>query len=189
MFPTAARWCIAILAGALTLPAALSAGAQDSTATVELRLWQHVEDPLRIYVSARHEAGSWATLGTIRLALDRENSRRTFCYGDTSLGVPLTSGNLTTNVELRVWQRIANPLHLYVSARHEAGSWATLGTIPLALDRENSRRTFRLGDTSLEVPLPAGEPAQPLAETQHLRWLRHTHADLYRQLTRLPWGQ
>ena len=60
------------LAGALALSAVLPAGAQDSTATVELRVWQRIESPLRIYVSARHEAGSWATLGTIPLSLDHE---------------------------------------------------------------------------------------------------------------------
>ena len=187
MLSAATRWVVVLLAGALVLSAVLPAGAQDSTATVELRVWQRIESPLRIYVSARHEAGSWATLGTIPLSLDRENSRGTFRYGDISLEVPLASGSLTTNVELRVWQRIEDPLRIYVSARHEAGSWATLGTISLPLDRENSRGTFRYGDISLEVPLPPGEPAQPLAETQNLRWLRHAHPDLHRQITTLPW--
>ena len=156
MPPAATRWFIAVLAGALALAAALPASAQDSTATVELRVWQGIAAPLRIYVSARHEAGSWATLGTIPLALDRVSSRGTFRYGDISLEVPLASGDLTTNVQLRVWRSIANPLSIYVSARHEAGSWATLGTIPLALDQESSRGTFRYGDISLDVPLPFG---------------------------------
>ena len=187
MLSTTARWFIVSLAGVLTLLVALPASGQGSTATVELRVWQRIEDPLRIYVSARHETGSWATLGTIPLPLDRENSRRTFRYGDISLEVPLPSGNLTTNVELRVWQRIEDPLRIYVSARHEAGSWGTLGTIPLPLDRENSRRTFRYGDIFLEVPLPSGDPSQPLAETQNLRWLRQSHPGLHRDLTTLPW--
>ncbi len=164
MLRPTARWLIVSLAGLLALSAAIPASAQDLTATVELRVWQRIQDPLGIYVSARHQAGSWATLGTIPLSLDRENSRGTFRYGDISLEVPLASGNLTTTVELRVWQRIQDPLGIYVSARHEAGSWATLGTIPLSLDRENSRGTFRYGDVSLEVPLPgprlvAGPPA------------------------------
>ncbi|MCY3506106.1 MAG: hypothetical protein OXH41_08090 [Chloroflexi bacterium] len=183
----ATRWFIAALAGALALAVALPAGAQDSTATVELRVWQRIGDPLRIYVSARHEEGSWATLGTIPLALDRENSRGTFRYGDTSLEVPLASGNLATTVQLRVWQHIANPLRIYVSARHETGSWATLGTIPLSLDGVSSRGTFRYGDIALDVPLPPGEPSQPLAETQNLRWLQHHYPDLHRQLTTLLW--
>ena len=158
---TTARSLIVLFAGLLTLSAALPASGQDLTATVELRVWQRIEDPLQIYVSARHEAGSWAVLGTIPLPLDRENSWRTLRYGDTSLEVPLASGNLTTNVGLRVWQRIQDPLQIYVSARHEAGSWAALGTIPLPLDRENSRGTLRYGDISLEVLLASGEPPQP----------------------------
>ena len=187
MLSTAARWFIAILVGVLALSAALPARAQDSTANVELRVWQRIADPLRIYVSARPEDGSWNTLGTISLPLDSETSSGTFRYGDISLEVPLGSGNLTTNAELRVWQRIESPLRIYVSARHEAGSWATLGTISLPLDRENSRRTFRYGDISLEVPLPSGDPSRPLAETQNLRWLRQSHPDLHRDLTTLPW--
>ncbi|MYJ74201.1 MAG: hypothetical protein F4089_03465 [Gammaproteobacteria bacterium] len=163
MLRIAARWFVASLAGLLALSAALPASAQDSTATAELRVWQRIGDPLQIYVSARHEAGSWATLGTIPLALDRENSSGTFRYGDISLEVPLASGNLTTTVELRVWQRIGDPLQIYVSARHEAGSWNTLGTIPLPLDQETKSGTFRYGDTSLEVPLLSGEPSQPPA--------------------------
>lgn len=183
----ATRWFVAVLAGALALAVALPASAQDSTATVELRVWQRIGDPLRIYVSARHEEGSWATLGTIPLALDRENSRRTFRYGDVALDVPLASANLATTVQLRVWQHIANPLRIYVSARHEAGSWATLGTIPLSLDGVSSRGTFRYGDIALDVPLPPREPSQPLAETQNLRWLQHHYPDLHRQITTLPW--
>ncbi|MDE2934851.1 MAG: hypothetical protein OXS47_13420 [Chloroflexota bacterium] len=183
----ATRWFVAVLAGALALAVALPASAQDSTATVELRVWQRIGDPLRIYVSARHEAGSWATLGTIPLALDGVSSRRTFRYGDVALDVPLASANLATTVQLRVWQHISNPLRIYVSARHEAGSWATLGTIPLTLDGVSSRGTFRYGDIALDVPLPSGEPSQPLAETQNLRWLQHHYPDLHGQLTTLPW--
>ena len=83
------RWLIVALVGALTLSIAISVTAQDSTTNVQLRVWQHTEDPLRIYVSARHEEGSWNTLGTIPLALDQENSRGTFRYGDITLAVPL----------------------------------------------------------------------------------------------------
>ena len=195
MLSITARGLSLSLAGLLALSAALPASAQDLTAAVELRVWQRIDDPFRIYVSARHKAGSWNTLGTIPLSLDRENSRGTFRYGDISLEVPMASGNLTTNVELRVWQRIADPLRIYVSARHEAGSWSTLGTIPLPLDQETSSGTFRYGDTSLEVSLPSAEEpppppietSRPLADTQNLRWLRHHHVDLYRRIAALPW--
>ena len=118
------------------------------------------------------------------------NRSGSFRYGDIALGVPLpgaTSQDSTANVELRVWQHTANALSIYVSARPEDGSWNTLGTIPLALTGQTSSGTFRYGDITLGVPLPSGEPSQPLAETQNLGWLRDTHGDLYRQLTTLTW--
>ena len=184
------RWLLVVLAGLLTFLVALPAAAQTETGNVELRVWQRVANPLRIYVSARPEDGSWATLGTIPLPLDEETSSRTFRYGDITLAVPLpgaASQDATANVELRVWQRIAEPLRIYVSARPEGGDWATLGTIPLPLDEETSSGTFRYGDITLGVPLPSGDPSQPLAETQNLLWLRQSHPDLHRDLTRLPW--
>ena len=190
MLSTTARWFIVSLAGLLALSVALPASGQDLTATVELRVWQRIEDPLRIYVSARPEDGSWNTLGTIPLPLDQLNRSGSFRYGDIALGVPLpgaTSQDSTANVELRVWQHTANALSIYVSARPEDGSWNTLGTIPLALTGQTSSGTFRYGDITLGVPLPSGEPSQPLAETQNLGWLRDTHGDLYRQLTTLTW--
>ena len=184
------RWLLVVLAGLLTLLVALPATAQTEAANVELRVWQRIEDPLRIYVSARPEGGSWGTLGTIPLALDQRNSRGTFRYGDIDLGVPLpgaASQDSTANVELRVWQRIADPLRIYVSARPEGGSWSTLGTIPLALDQQNSRGTFRYGDIALAVPLPAVATQQPFPDTQNLRWLEWNHPALYRQVEGLRW--
>ena len=187
MLSTATRWFTVSLAGLLALSVALPASAQDSTATVELRVWQHIEDPLRIYVSARPEDGSWSTLGTIPLPLDQLNRSGSFRYGDIALGVPLpgaTSRDSTANVELRVWQHTANALSIYVSARPEDGSWNTLGTIPLALTGQSSSGTFRYGDITIRVPLPSGND---LTETQNLRWLKQSHPDLHRDLTTLPW--
>ena len=192
MLSTTARWFIVSLAGLLTLLVALPASAQTATANVELRVWQRIADPLSIYVSARPEGGSWATLGTIPLALDQRNSRGTFRYGDIDLGVPLpgaASQDSTANVELRVWQRIADPLSIYVSARPENGSWATLGTIPLALDQRNNRGTFRYGDITLAVPLPTAATQQPFPDTQNLRWLEWKYPALYRQVESLRWAR
>ena len=103
-----------------------------------------------------------------------------------AVALPATAQDSTTNVELRVWQRTTNPLSIYVSARHKEGSWNTLGTIPLVLDQQNSRGTFRYGDITLAVPVPS-EPSRPLVDTQNLRWLRQQHPDLYRQIRALPW--
>ena len=55
------------------------------------------------------------------------------------------------NVEVRVWQRISNPLSIHISARPEGGSWDTLGTILLPLDDGiSSTGTFRYGDITVE---------------------------------------
>ena len=49
---------------------ALDVPLRASTVGVEVRLWQHIRDDRRIYISARVAGGSWDTLGTIRLLLD-----------------------------------------------------------------------------------------------------------------------
>ncbi len=59
----------------------------------------------------------------------------------------------TTNVEVRIWQSTRDTERIFVSARHEDGRWDTLGTIPLAMDQENSRGTYRYSDITLSVPL------------------------------------
>ncbi len=132
--------------------------AQDNTeATVEVRVWQSLEDAERLYISARPESGSWATLGTIRLPLDDGRSRdRRFLYGDIRLDVPLADRPPVT-VEVRVWQHWRDFERVYISARPEGGSWATLGTIRLPLvDGETA--SFRYGDIRLGVLLPPPIP-------------------------------
>ena len=80
-----------ILAALLAIAATTFAVAlaQDTSATVDVRVWQSTSDPSRIYISARAEGGSWGKLGTIPLDLDSQNSRGTFRYADISLDVPL----------------------------------------------------------------------------------------------------
>ena len=127
--------------------------AAETTANVEVRVWQDVRDALRIYISARPEAGSWATLGTIPLPLDDgHSSNGRFRYGDIVVAVPVGSGE--TDVEVRVWQDVRDALSVYISARPEGGSWATLGTIPLPLDDgHSSSGRFRYGDITVDVPV------------------------------------
>jgi len=58
---------------------------------------------------------------------------------------------VTANVEVRIWQRVADPLRIYISARPEGGLWDTLGTIPLPLDDgHSSNRNYRYGDVTVE---------------------------------------
>ncbi len=78
----------AVLAVAFTLALALSVAAHDrSTTTVEVRVWQGIEDPRGIFLSARQEGGAWDTLGTIPLSLDKENTARTYRFADIILSL------------------------------------------------------------------------------------------------------
>ena len=65
------------------------------TTTVEVRVWQDVNDALSIYVSARPEDGSWRTLGTIPLPLDDgQSSSGRHRYGDITLVATLAPINI-----------------------------------------------------------------------------------------------
>ena len=133
---------------------------RENVPSVEVRVWQDVNDAHSIFISARPSGGSWATLGTIPLPLDDGHSRSgRFRYGDISVTVPMP-GAEATSVEVRVWQDVNDARSIFISARPSGGSWATLGTIPLPLDDGHSRSgRFRYGDITLEVPLPDEPPA------------------------------
>lgn len=154
----------------LMLAAALAPGNEamaQSTARVEVRVWQSVSDDRGIYVSARPAGGSWATLGTIPLDLDGLSSSRAYRYGDIAIEAPLSDepDAPRATVEVRVWQKVADGRAIYVSARPAGGSWATLGTIPLDLDGLSSSRAYRYGDIAVDVPL-ANEPMPPSSGMQ-----------------------
>ena len=155
---------------ALVLALAFSAGAgvagaqqrgtgDNDTVDVDVRVWQHVRDPLRIYVSARPEGGDWDTLGTIRLLLDDGlSSDRAYRFGDITVA----------DFEVRVWQHVRDPLRIHISARPVGGDWDTLGTIRLLLDDgHSSSGNYRYGDSPPERPAvtvsPGGEDVLRLA--------------------------
>ena len=155
--------------------------ATETTANVEVRVWQDVRDARSIYISARPEDGSWATLGTIPLPLDDgHSSNGRFRYGDITVAVPVASA--TKDVEVRVWQRVSDARSIYVSARPEGGSWTTLGTIPLPLDDgHSSSGRFRYGDITVEVlvPLPSAPTATPTPTPTPTPWVDPRPADTY----------
>lgn len=65
----------------------------------------------------------------------------------------------TARVEVRVWQDVGNGLDIRISARSTAGSWRTLGIIPLPLDDGLSDTgDYRYGDITLAVALPDRAP-------------------------------
>lgn len=196
------HWIIVALAGALTLslvtvlaqepPPEQPTPEPTTTANVEVRVWQSTRDALSLYISARPEGGSWATLGTIPLDMSGLNSRGTYRYGDITVGVEMqgvappapvetptpesTDGpapppepapepeSFTVNVEIRVWQSTRDARSLYISARPADGDWSVLGTIPLDMSGLNSRGTFRYGDITVQVPVP-GAVSDPPVET------------------------
>ena len=155
--------------------------ATETTANVEVRVWQDVRDARSIYISARPEDGSWATLGTMPLPLDDglSGSGR-FRYGDITVAVPVASA--TKDVEVRVWQAVRDARNIYISARPEGGSWATLGTIPLPLDDgHSSSGRFRYGDITVEVPvpLPSAPTATPTPTPTPTPWVDPRPDDTY----------
>ncbi|MCY4639463.1 MAG: hypothetical protein OXC94_03875 [Chloroflexi bacterium] len=165
---TRSAWPMIAIVGALLLlavgSAGGSAGAQGGTADgdtvrIELRVLQELEDDLGISVSARPADGSWRTLGVIALPLDDgHSSDGRYRYGDVTLEVPLSNRATPARIEMRVWQHVENGRRIYLSARPQDGSWATLGTIALPLDGGvDSLRGLRYGEASIEAPLPEDE--------------------------------
>ncbi len=143
-----------VLVFALLLAAAhLSPISADSGGTVELRVWQDTEDPLAIFVSARTEGDQPARLATTRLELDDGVGRdSTYRYGDLSFA----------GFVIRVWQEIADPSRIEVSARRSSGGWPESGPIAVTLDQELDCCPYRYGDVSIapppETPLIAVSP-------------------------------
>jgi len=142
-------------------PSAPAEPDEQATRNVEVRVWQLVADPLRIYISARPEGGSWDTLGTIPLPLDDgHSSTRNYRYGDVTI----------EGIEVRIWQRVGDALRVYISARPKDGSWDTLGTIPLPLDDgHSSGGTYRYGDITVAVPLPGSPRDETAADEEGQR--------------------
>ena len=121
-------------------------GAQGNTeATVELRVWQRVSDPLRIDLSVRPAGGRWGR--TERLPMAETSTSKAFRYTDRSVAVPVAGG--TANVELRVWQRISHPRRVYLSARPAGGAWGRAERLPMA--ETNAKKTFRYTDRRVAV--------------------------------------
>jgi len=155
---------LALLIGVAVAGPAMAQGGVGAP-TVEVRVWQNVDDDHDLYVSARPAGGSWRALGTVPLALDGLTASG--AYGDVALAVPQGDGE--AEVQLRVWQgdsvTTAAITGIFVSVRFTGGSWRVPGTAALPLDdgfASNGR--YRYGDISLAIPqeeAAAREPTQP----------------------------
>ena len=133
-----------LLAVLLTL--AIEAGRTTAAAddgSVDIRVWQDLDEPLIIYVSARPEGGRWADLGTFRLLMDDGIARGgAFRYGDFAVG----------EVVVRIWQGIADPDLIEFSARRSSGGWPPGLTTPLTLDQLDPCCSYRYADFNIELP-------------------------------------
>ncbi len=162
---TAVVAAAAAVVGAALLGAVASrdAGAETIASTygttrvsVELRVWQRVDDGSTIAITGWVAARGWYTRGPIPLALDDGlSSTGRFRYGDITVDVPRPDWTSPLGIEARIWQDVRNDERIYVSARPVGGSWSTLGTVRLRLeDGFSLDLQERYGALVLEAPLP-----------------------------------
>ncbi len=106
--------------------------------TVQVRVWQHVEDERDIHVSARGSPGSWRTLGTVALALDARDGPDDCCHaGGVTIEVPLPTGETRAPLRYRfdpageatepgsyafLTAPVAQEITTYEGLRHDAAS-------------------------------------------------------------------
>ncbi len=114
------------------------------TIAVDVRVWQHVGDPLELHVSARPAGARWDAFGTVRLHIDDQCAAGgPYRYDD----VPLPGARL------RVWQNVSDPSIVYVGAVPASGDCDLAQAVRLPVDEDfSSRGTYRYGDTTVDLP-------------------------------------
>ena len=158
---------VTVLAVAFTLAVALSVAANDrSTTHVEVRVWQGIEDPLRIFVSARQEGGSWEKLGTIPLSLDKENTARTYRFADIVLALEAPEGE--ASAEGQQLPKPPRPLTLDECTSHVP----QIGADEVVTGDGQTR--WRPGESNFVVTIPRGVKlnyTHRVVETTSMDWL------------------
>ena len=165
------------------------------TVIVELRVWQHVDDPEELLVASRLPGWDWESIKTVPL----ERTGRSTGYGEAYADVAVHhrmgrsagyaesaihhyNDHVIAGVELRVWQRAVEPERIFVQACARTcpdpglppdrywPAWNPLGMNPLPLDAGHSEDgRYRYGDITIAVP--RGN-AELLAERERLLALR-----------------
>ncbi len=123
------------------------------SASAELRVWQSVRSPLRLWVSSRPDAGdAWST-SELNLAMIEGGGWRI---------ASRTVDALDGEIELRVWQHPGRLSLVYLSARPGAGgSWDEYGTQRLRLDETSRSGRYRYGDASVALEWPDADAPEP----------------------------
>ena len=151
-----ARWLIAALVGMIALAAIAGASAQSPEQSpraagvhVEVRVYQKITNADRVYVSAHAQGGPWE-IPPVRLAFDGMGASGEWQYADAILEVD------HWEVDVRVWQNVADHANLYISARLEGDPWSALGTVPLDMSGTSGTGAFHYGGVVLGDP--PGDP-------------------------------
>ena len=113
-----------------------------------MRIWQHVDDPENVWVSARPAGGDWGALGTFRFGFDNsdEGGGWFWPYGHYRYGDLALAG-----VSLTISQSRRAPELIYASACLYPPS---CGMILLPLDDGySSDGRYRYGDLTVAVPV------------------------------------
>ena len=140
-----------------------NAGATADIVNIETIVWQSRTREEILYLSARQEPGSWATLGTVPLDMSGTDEEGTHRYGGVTLSVTSSDG-ATTDVEIRVWQQISDPGSLLIGARPEDAHWLLVERTRVELSDTSGNETYRAGQVTLAVTLP-GDPAAAREDT------------------------
>ncbi len=155
---------VLLLAAVALVGAGVSAQSGDEpdppSASVELRIWQSVAEPLDFWISARSgEGAAWRT-SRVDLVIPLGGGWRT---GD------LTVEGRARPVELRLRQDPADTDRVWLSARPAGGSWDEYGTERLTLDQRSRSGRYRYADVSVALAWPDAEPPAPGTAADALR--------------------
>lgn len=137
---------VVVVLGLVVVSGAEAEGEDRGMVRVDIRIWQSVSDPSRVYLSARPEGEIWGR--TERLPIDGTSERQTFHYSDRTVAVPIGDG--PADVNLRVWWSVSEPPLVFIQARASGGDWER--TERLRMDETNARGTFRYSDLTVTVP-------------------------------------
>ncbi len=112
------------------------------TISVDVRVWQRVDNPLELHVSARPEGDRWDAFGTVPLHLDDQCAAGGYRYDD----VPLPGARL------RVWQDVSDSSIVYVGSVPAGGDCDLAHAVRVPVDDGFSRGgTFRYGNTTVDL--------------------------------------
>ncbi len=122
------------------------------SASAELRVWQSVRQPLRLWLSARPDADASWTTSELNLAMREGGGWR---IADQTVDSP--GGEL----DVRVWQHPSALSRIYLSARPASASWNEYGTQRVELDQTSRSGRYRYGDVAVALAWPDAPPSDP----------------------------